>query len=176
MGVLKFPKLGLIQLWRPITLCADLQLRWGLKQRCNPCQDLLNGMWHATCTQGDQGDSRLLVVGSQIGNLTPSPSLGHNLYFNYPNVSCKPISDIYVPRSFQWYNFCLIQWILTLAIALWRFGSPSGLQFPKRELTWECGGSFPHTLPHSREHEIWLSSFTFGLHLHKPLNWSRAQG
>jgi hypothetical protein len=29
---------------------------------------------------------------------------------------------------------------------------------PKWELTWECGGSFPHTLLHSREHEMPLSS------------------
>jgi hypothetical protein len=27
MGVSKFPKLGLPQLWGPITLCADLQLK-----------------------------------------------------------------------------------------------------------------------------------------------------
>jgi hypothetical protein len=31
-------------------------------------------------------------------------------------------------------------------IALWRFGSPLGVQFPKRELTWECEGSFLHIL------------------------------
>jgi hypothetical protein len=49
-------------------------------------------------------------------------------------------------------NF-LIQLVLTPAIALW---SPSWLQLPKWELTWECGGSFPHTLPHSGEHEMWL--------------------
>jgi len=53
-------------------------------------------------------------------------------------------------------NF-LIQWILTLTIALWRFRSPLGFQLPKWELIWECGGSFPHTLLHSWEHEMWLS-------------------
>ncbi len=30
VGVPKFPKLGLSQLWRPITLCEDFWLRWGL--------------------------------------------------------------------------------------------------------------------------------------------------
>jgi len=45
-------------------------------------------------------------------------------------------------------NF-LIQWVLTLVISLWRFGSPLGLQFPKWEFIWGCGGSFPHTLLHS---------------------------
>ncbi len=49
-----------------------------------------------------------------------------------------------------------IQWVLTPKIALWIFGSPSELQFPKWELTWECEGSFLHTLPHSRKHEMSL--------------------
>jgi hypothetical protein len=44
----KFSKLGNPQLWGPITLCVDLQLRWGLKQSCSPHRDLSNGMWHVT--------------------------------------------------------------------------------------------------------------------------------
>ncbi len=35
IGVTKFPKLGFSQFWRPITLCADLRLKWSLKQSCN---------------------------------------------------------------------------------------------------------------------------------------------
>jgi hypothetical protein len=31
-----------------------------------------------------------------------------------------------------------------------------GLQLPKWEIIWECGGSFPHTPLHSREHKMWL--------------------
>jgi hypothetical protein len=96
--------LRFLQLWRPITLCANLQLRWGLEQSRSPCRELSKNMWYATCTQGSQGDSQLLMVGSQIGNLTPSPSFGHNLCFNYPNGSCEPILNIYVPRAFQWYK------------------------------------------------------------------------
>jgi hypothetical protein len=61
-------------------------------------------MWHATWTQGDQGDSRLLLVESQIGNLISDPSFGHNLCFRYLNGSCKHILDIHVPRAFQWYK------------------------------------------------------------------------
>jgi hypothetical protein len=52
---------------------------------------LSNDMWHATYMQVNRGDSQLLVVGSQINNLTPDPSFGHNLCFKYPNGSCKPI-------------------------------------------------------------------------------------
>jgi hypothetical protein len=104
MGVLKFPKLGLLRLWGPITLRADLRLKWGLKKSCSPCQKIFNDMLHATCTQGNQGDSWLLVVESQIVNLIPGPSFGYNLCFKCPNGSCKPILDIYVSKDFQWYK------------------------------------------------------------------------
>jgi hypothetical protein len=89
------------------------------------------------------------MVGSQIDKLTPNPSFGHNLCFRYPNVSCEPILDKYIPKDFQWYKWLFNHWFLTLVIALWRFENSSGLKFPKWELTWECGGSFPHILPHS---------------------------
>jgi len=107
LGVRKFPKLRLLELCKPITLCEDLWLRWGLKQSCSPYWELSNDMWHATYTQINQGDSRLLVVGSQIGNLTLDPSFGHNLCFKCPNGSCKHILDIYIQRDFQamWRNF-----------------------------------------------------------------------
>jgi hypothetical protein len=85
-------------------MCVDLQLRWGLKKSCSLCQALFNSIWQPTWTQGYQGDSWFLAVGSQIGNLTPDPSFGHNLCFKYPNGSCEPILDIYISRAFQWYK------------------------------------------------------------------------
>ncbi len=94
LGVPKFPKLGLLRLWRLITSFAYFQSGWGLKQSCSPCWKLSNYMRHATCTQVNQGDSQLSVIRSQIGSLTPSLSFGHNLCFKYPNGSCKPILDI----------------------------------------------------------------------------------
>jgi len=42
------------------------------------------------------------VVGSQIANLIIDPSFGHILCFKYPNESCEPTLDIYVPRPFWW--------------------------------------------------------------------------
>jgi len=72
-------------LWRRITLCENLQLRWGLKQSYSPHWELSNDMLHITWTQGNWGDSQLLVVGSQIANLIPDPSFGHNLCFKCPN-------------------------------------------------------------------------------------------
>jgi hypothetical protein len=59
-------------------------------------------MWHATYMQGNRVDSWLLVVGSQTTNLTFGPSFDHNLCFRCPNGSCEPISNIYIPKSFQW--------------------------------------------------------------------------
>jgi hypothetical protein len=135
----KFSKLRLMQLWRPITLCIDLWLKWGLKQSCSPHQYVSNDMWHNTCMQLNQNDYQLLVVESQTGNLTPDPFFGHNFVFE-------------------------------------NLGIHQDLQLPKWEFAWECGSSFPHTLPHSWEHEMWLSNFTLGPHLCKPLLWSWAQG
>jgi hypothetical protein len=109
LGVPKFPQLGLPQLWGPITLCANLWLKWSFKKCCSACRDLSNDMWHATWTQGNRGDSWFSVVKSQNGNLTPNPSFGHNLCFKCPNGSCKPIFDIQVPRAFQWYKELLNQ-------------------------------------------------------------------
>jgi hypothetical protein len=36
--------------------------------------------------------------------MTPDPSFGYNLCVTCPNGSCEPISNIYVPRAFQWYK------------------------------------------------------------------------
>jgi len=102
----KSPKLGFLQLWSPITLRAYLGSRCGLKQSCSPCRELFNDILRAICRQVNQVDSRLFLVGSQTGNLTPDPSFGHNLCFKSSNEQCEPILNIYVPRSFQWYKKC----------------------------------------------------------------------
>jgi hypothetical protein len=96
----KFSDLGLPQLWKPITFHESLQLKWGLKQSYNPRQEFSKYMWHTTCTQLNQGDSWLLMVENQIGNLIFDLSFDHNLCFKYSNGTCEPISDIYVLRAF----------------------------------------------------------------------------
>jgi hypothetical protein len=104
VGVPKLRQMGLPRLWSLIILQADLKLQYSLKQSCISCRELSNGMSHALCSQVNWVDSRLFLVGSQTGNLTPDPSFGHNLCFRYPNEQCEPILDIYVPRDFQWYK------------------------------------------------------------------------
>jgi hypothetical protein len=91
VGVLKLPHLGFLQLWGHIISCANLQLWWGLKQSCSPCQELSNDMLQVACTRRNRVDSRLLVIRSQIGNLTPSLSFGHKFCFRCPNEQCEPI-------------------------------------------------------------------------------------
>jgi hypothetical protein len=104
VGVPKFPNMELMRFWEPITLCVNHRSKWVPKQSCSPHQKLFNGMLHVLCTPGNQGDSWFLMIGSQITNLIHGPSFGHNLCFRCPNGSCEPVSDIYVPRAFQWYN------------------------------------------------------------------------
>jgi hypothetical protein len=64
LRVPKFPKLGLLALWKAITFCAHLWLRWSLKKSCSLHQKLFNNMWHITYTQVFQGDYWLLMVKS----------------------------------------------------------------------------------------------------------------
>jgi hypothetical protein len=104
LGVPKFPKLGLLQLWKHIILCANLWLKRDWKQSYNLLQDLSNNILHATCKKGNQGNSWFLMVKNQIANLTHGLSFGHNLCFKHPNGSCEPILDIYGPKDFQWYK------------------------------------------------------------------------
>jgi hypothetical protein len=120
VGVPKLQQLRFPRLWGRITSCANLWSQWGLKQSYSPRQELSKGMSHAVCRQGNQVDSWLLVVGSQIVSLTPDPSFAHNLCCRSPNGSCKAIFDIYASRTFQWYKkhlkarcFDPCNWVLT---------------------------------------------------------------
>jgi len=117
-GSLEIPTIGIPTTLGAHNLCADLQLIWCLKQICNPRWEFFNGMWHATYTQNNWGDSWLLVVGSQIVNLIPNLSFDNTLCFKCPNGSCEPILNIYVSRAFHDIRKSSIQWVLTFIIAL----------------------------------------------------------
>jgi len=164
--------LGLPRFWSPITLCADLWLRWDLKQIYSPLWELSNGMWQTTCMKENQGNSRRLMVRSQIDNLTRSPSFGHNLCFKYSNGSCKLILNIYVLRAFQRYN----EPFNPMGFDLWnrflKIWDSIKTPTPKVGIhlgVWRFIPSHPPTL---RKYEMRLPSFIFGLHLCKSLFWS----
>jgi hypothetical protein len=177
MGVLKFPQLGILQLWGCITSRAYFWLQWGLKQSCSPCQDLFNNMFHVTFTPKNWIDSWLLVVGSETANLTPNLSFDHNLCFRCPNGQCEPILDIYVSIDFSNdINNFSNRWVLTPTIALWRFGIPFGIPTSTPTMGVHLGvWRFIHSQSlHSREHVMWLPGLPLGLQPCNPLPRSRA--
>jgi hypothetical protein len=61
-------------------------------------------MSHLAFTHGNRVDSWLLVFGSQIANLSPGHSFGHNLCYKCPNGQWKPILGIYTSIVFWWYK------------------------------------------------------------------------
>jgi len=166
VGISKFPQLGLLRLWGPITLRANLRLKWSLKQRCSPHWELFNGMLHSTCMQGNWGDSQLLVVGSQIDS---RPFFCPNLCFRCPNGLCEPNLDIYVPRSFQWYKklFNTLGFDpYNCSLKIWE---STGTPTPKVEVPLGLWGFIPSHFPS-------LPGFLLGPQPCKPLPWSWAQG
>ncbi len=100
-GVPKLSRFGLPRLWAFITSRPELGLGQALNQTCSSHRELSNAVSHSCCRRRQEVDSRLFVVGSQTGNLTPGPSFAHKLGCRYPNGQCEAISDIYTSRPFQ---------------------------------------------------------------------------
>jgi hypothetical protein len=100
-GVLKLSQVGVPGLWSNITPRSDLRSGRGLNQSCSPQRELFNAMLHSQSARRERVDSQLLVVGSQIANLTPDPSFAHNLGGRCPNDQCKAVFDICASRPFQ---------------------------------------------------------------------------
>jgi len=169
VGVPKVPKLGLSRLWGPITLCADLWSKWGLKQSCNLHWELSNSMLHVTYMQGNWVDSWLLVVRNQIVNFTFRPSFGHNLCFRCPNGSCELILDICVSIAFQWYKELLEPLGVDFCNRSLNIRESTETPIPKMEVPLGVWRFIPSHFPS-------LSSFPLGSQPCKPLLWSQAQG
>jgi hypothetical protein len=93
---------GVPGLWTAITPRPDLGSWRGLNQSCRPRRELSNAVSHSRNARGEQVDSRLLVVGSQIASLTLGLSFAHNLGDRCPNAQWEGIFDIYASRPFQW--------------------------------------------------------------------------
>ncbi len=129
-GVLKLSWFGLPGLWAFITSRSELGSRRGLNQNYNSHQELFNVVSHSCCRRREGVDSRLLVVASQTGSLTPDPSFAHNLGCKCPNGSCEAILGIYTSRPFQWHKEHSNVRCFALEFELWVFGRPAGLQLP----------------------------------------------
>jgi hypothetical protein len=171
------PKWELSQLCEALTLCAYLRLGWGLKRSYSPRQELSNNVLHTTYTQGNRIDSQLFVVKSQIVDLTPSLSFGHNLCFRCPNGSCEPIFKLYVSIAFQWYEELLYAMDFDPCDRTLKIWKSTETPTPKVGVPLgECECLFPHTLLHSQEHAAWIPASLFGLQPCHPLPWSRTQG
>jgi hypothetical protein len=93
-------------------------------------------MLHGICTQKNRINSLLLVVGSQIANLTLGLSFGHNLCFKCSNEQCKPILDIYASRDFQWYKELFKPLSFDPCNRLLKIRESTGTPTPKVELPW----------------------------------------
>jgi hypothetical protein len=91
---------GVPGLWELITLDCKVWSQRGLNQTCSPRRDLSNDVSHFQFGGREEVDSRLLVVGSQIVNLTPGPSFAHNLSYRCSNDQCEAIFYIYASRPF----------------------------------------------------------------------------
>jgi hypothetical protein len=133
-------------------------------------------MSHVTFTQGNWGDSWILVVGNQIGHLTLDLSFGHNLCFRCPNESCEPILDIHIAKAFQWYN----ELFNPLGFDSWncsmKIRKSTGTLIPKMGALLGVWGFIPsHSLTLSRAWDV-TPGLPFGSPLYKPLPWSQAQG
>ena len=94
------PGFGLPGLWDIIASHLDLRSGRDLNQTCIPLWELSNATSHSRFGCQEEVNSRLLVVGSQTGNLTPGPSFAHNLGCRCPNDQCEAIFDIYASMTF----------------------------------------------------------------------------
>ncbi len=95
--------IGVSGLWELITPDCEVWSQWGLNQTFSPRRDLSKDVSQPQIGCREEVDSRLLVVGSQIANLTPGPSFAHNLGCRRPNGQWETIFDIYASRPFQWH-------------------------------------------------------------------------
>jgi len=101
VGVLKLSRIGVPGLWTAIAPRPKLGSGRGLNQSCSSCRELFNAMSHSLRQHRKKVDSRLLVVGSQTGSMTPGPSFAHNLGCRCPNGQCEAILGMYASRAFH---------------------------------------------------------------------------
>ncbi len=103
-GVPKLSQFRLPGLHEVIIFCSDVRLGQGLKKTYSSPWGLFNSVLQSSYTHRGRVNSWLLVVGSQIVNLTLGPSFAHNLCCGCPNGLYKLIFNIYIFIDFQCYK------------------------------------------------------------------------
>ncbi len=103
-GVSKLSRVEVPGLWTLIISHPKLGSGRGLNQSCSSPRDLSNAMSHSFRRCWEEVDSRLFMVRSQIGSLTPDPSFAHNLGYRCPNGTYEVILGIYISRPFHSYK------------------------------------------------------------------------
>jgi len=101
VGVPKLSRVRVPGLWTLIAPHLKLGSRRGLNQSCSSHREFFKAMSHSLRRCREEVDSRLLVIGSQTGSLTPDLSFAHNLGCICPNGPCKVILGIYSSRPFH---------------------------------------------------------------------------
>ncbi len=101
VGISKLSRVRVPGLWTAIAPRPELGSGRALNQSYRSHQEFSNVVSHSLRRRPEKVDSRFLVVGSQIGSLTPGPSFAHNLGCRCPNGQCKAILDIYTSRAFH---------------------------------------------------------------------------
>jgi hypothetical protein len=132
---------GLSELWTAITPDYRVRSQQGLNQSCSPRWDLFNAVSHFQFGRREEVDSRLLMVGSQTGSLTPGPSFAHNLGYRCPNDQCEAIFDIYASKIFQWHQEHLNA--RCFGPCCWALNIRESRRTPSPQL-WKCWASPPH--------------------------------
>jgi len=129
-GIPNLSWFGLPGLWTRITFRLELGSGQSLNQSCSSPRELFNDVSHFACTHQNQVDSWLLVVGSQIANLTPDLSFDHNLCCRCPNGYTRPFWTSTLQDLSNGIKNTSMWGVLATKIALWVFESHGGLPCP----------------------------------------------
>ncbi len=135
-GTLEIVSTGLSELWTAITPDCRVRSQRGLNQSCIPRRDLSNAMLHLRIEHQEEVDSWLLVV-----SLTPVLLLPITWARDVRIANARPFSISTFQDLFNDTKNTPMGGVLGLAVELWTFGSPGGLQIPNFS---KCWASPPH--------------------------------
>ncbi len=101
-GSLKTRTIVVPKLWRFISFSNPICFENARVIYYSAQKNLFNGAWKSLIESHLTPPFKGLVVGSQIHNLTPTPSFDHNLCKSSLNEQCEGTLSIYISINFQW--------------------------------------------------------------------------